>query len=309
MVFAAATAAYPEHYYQSFGWRSRVSAAQVDAGVAYVEAALAPVTSLAGINPLTDALLVDNLLDQKIDAVVAGLAATGLSVQQADFIIEGNPATPEVLARALQPSAASCTALKSGKYRMINPTETDPARKDQVLTVNAVALTATAADGTAIPFIANGDCKFTIDSAEETNTVLVSPGGVLVVYGQSKADASSRWVTIGLPEQTQPVSKLDGTWNLLDWDPNSGSSIAGYVGSVDQATFDASGQITARSRCLGLDACDYAGLPLPHIAAAASGGGFDLIENGAKIGRAFLFRALRGWLAFAAVTDDGGFIV
>jgi hypothetical protein len=309
MVVAHAAGASPASFYANFGSSSSVPLAKLDAGVAYVQAALAPVTDLAGLNPMTGALVVGNPLDQKIDAAVAGLAAAGLSLAQAIDAILANPAAPDVVARPLQVPAASCASLKSGKYRMINPYETDVAWKYHVLTVNAVALTATTFEGEVIPLTGNGECKFTIDSVDETNTVLVSPGGVLVVYGQSKLNAASRWVTVGIPEQTLPVSELAGTWNMIDWDPNSGGAVSGYVGSTDQTTLDATGQITALSRCLGLAACDNAAGPFPRVATAATGGGFDLIEDGANIGRVFLYKGFNGKLVFVAVTDDGEFII
>jgi hypothetical protein len=76
---------------------------------------------------VTDPLVVGNALDQKIDAVTAGLASAGLSVPAVTNAIVANPAAPSVVAAPLAPSATSCAWLKSGKYRIIDRGDTDPA--------------------------------------------------------------------------------------------------------------------------------------------------------------------------------------
>ena len=75
MVMAHATGATPAAAYGAFGSSSTLTAARVTDGVAYVVAALAPVTNLSGVNPLTTALVVGDQHDQKIDAAMARLAS------------------------------------------------------------------------------------------------------------------------------------------------------------------------------------------------------------------------------------------
>lgn len=308
MIVAHVAAAAPTAFYSGFGSSTTVPAAKVTEAIAYVAAALAPLTSLPG-DPIADALVVGNPHDQKIDAAMSGLLNAGVALAQAIDAILANPAAPDVVAAPLRVRATSCAALKSGKYRLINPYETDLAWKYHVVDINAAALTVTTFDGAVVPVTANGECKFTIDGADETNTVMVSPAGVLVVYGQSKVNAASRWASVGLPEQALPVAEFAGTWNLIDWDPNSGNAIAGYVGAANQATFDSTGQVTASSQCSGLTPCTTNSGPFPRVAATATGGGFDLIENGTTIGRVFLFKAFNGKRAFVAVTNDGEFLI
>jgi hypothetical protein len=191
---------------------------------------------------------------------------------------------------------------------MINPYETDAKWRAHVLAIDAAAKTFKDQDGVTGTFASNGACQYTVDDVGETNTVMVSSGGVLVVHTQSKT-TSARSVTIGLPEQTLPVSEFAGTWNIAGWDPASGIATPGFVAQTDEVTFDATGQITAVSNCVGLAACSADVAPFPRFVANATSGGFDMIENGANNARVFLFKTLAGKAAFVFISNDGQFIV
>jgi hypothetical protein len=65
--------------------------------IAYVQTAMAGLTNLTGVNPLTDPLVVGNALDVKIDQVMAGLAGAGLTVAQVTTAIVANPMAPSVV--------------------------------------------------------------------------------------------------------------------------------------------------------------------------------------------------------------------
>jgi len=151
-----------------------VSATQVTAAIAYIEAALAPVVSLGGVNPLTDALVAGNPLDLKIETVMAGLASAGLTLEQVTSAIAANPEAPDVVAWPLAPTAASCTWLKSGKYRMISLYETDPQWQANVLELDAEALTIRLWGDLIASLVDNGGCKFSVDGADALDAVSVS---------------------------------------------------------------------------------------------------------------------------------------
>lgn len=310
MLVAQLGGAAPGTFFDGFGSSTAVSATALTAAIAYVRAAVAGTTDLTGVNPVTDTLAVGNPLDLKIDAVMAAFAAAGVTLQDVAATIVANPAAPTVVSAPLAPQATDCAWLKSGKYRMINPYETDPQWKAHLLTVDAAALTAIDQDGTTLSFTSNGGCQYTLAESDYTNTVLVSSGGVLVVYSQSTTDAADRALTIGLPEQTLPVSELAGTWSIAGWDPASGTATTpGFVAQSDEITFDANGLLISGQECVGLAACTAKAGPFPTFTVNATGGGFDVAEGAANIARAFVYKTLAGKSVLVFVANDGQFIV
>jgi hypothetical protein len=263
------------------------------------------VADLTGSNPVTDALVAGNALDQKIDAVVASFATAGVTLAQVSAAFVANPTGPTVVTAALAPVASSCAWLKSGRYRMISPQDTDPKWRAHVLQVNATGLTITDQDGVTEPVTADGECQFSVDESDAIHKVMVSSGGILVVHSQSKTVATDRWLTIGLPEQTLPVAEFAGTWNVASWDPHSGIATPGYVPQSQEVTLDATGQITAVSECLGLTACAGGTGPFPQFTANAASGGFDMIENGSNNARVFMFKTVSGKAAVVFLDNAG----
>jgi hypothetical protein len=310
MMVAQIGGAAPDSFFDGFGSNSAVTPAALTAAVDYVRVALAGSADLTGFNPATDALVVGNPLDQKIDAVMAAFVAAGVTLQEVAATIVSNPTSPTVVSAPLAPQATDCASLKSGKYRMINPYETDPQWKAHVLTVDAAALTAIDQDGTNLAITSNGGCQFTIAETDYTNTVMVSSGGVLVVYSQSTTVATDRSVTIGLPEQTLPVSELAGTWNTADWDPNSSQATTpGYVAHTGEVTFDANGAFVSGQECVGLAPCEAETGPFATFTSNATSGGFDIAEGGTNAGRAFVYKTLAGKSVLVLVFNDGYFAV
>ena len=305
LLVAAATGTSPGTFFDGVGSGTVLTPAALTQAIAHLKTAVASVTDLTGSNPVTDVLVAGNALDQKIDAVVASLATSGVTLAQVTAAILANPTAPTVVTSALAPVASSCAWLKSGAYRMISPGELDPKWRTQVLQVNATGLTLTDQDGVTEPVTSDGECQFSVDESDATHKVLVSSGGMLVVHSQSKTVATDRAITIGLPEQTLPVSEFAGTWNVASWDPHSGIATPGYVAQSQEITLDATGQITAFSECLGLAACSAGTGPFPRFTANAASGGFDMIENGASNARVFMFKTLAGKAAMVFLDNEG----
>jgi hypothetical protein len=303
MMVAQIGGATPGSFFDGFSSSTAVTPAALTAAVDYVKVALAGSADLTGFNPATDTLVIGNALDQKIDAVMAALTVAGTTLAEVAGTIASNPAAPTVISAPLAPVASDCAWFKGGKYRMINPSETDPKWKAHVLTIDAATTTALDQDGVAIPFTSDGGCQYTVDEAASTTKIMVSSAGVLVAYSQSKSVATDRSIAIGLPEQTLPVAEFAGTWNIAGW--GADNAIAGSVATSEEVTLNASGQITAVSTCLGLVACAVESGPFPAFSTHATSGGFDLNEAGAPVGRAFLFKTLAGKAAFVFVADDG----
>lgn len=309
LLMANATGTSPGTFFDGFGSSTVLTAASLTQAIDYLKIAVAGVVDLTGSNPVTDALVPGNALDQKIDAVVASFATAGVTLAQVTAAIVANPTGPTVLRAALAPVASSCAWLKSGKYRMINPRELDPRWRAHVLQVDATALTVTDQDGATLPVTSEGACQFSVDDTDAINKVMVSSGGILVVHSQSKTVATDRWLTIGLPEQTLPVSEFAGTWNVASWDPNSGIATPGYVAQSQEVSLDATGQITAVSDCLGLATCSVGTGPFPRFTANAASGGFDMIENGSSNARVFMFKTLSGKAVVVFLDNEGQFFI
>ncbi len=299
----------PSTYFTTFGSSSTVAPTTVEQAMTYVQTALTGIADLSGVNPLTDTLVVGNALDQKIDTLMATLAAAGVTLDQVTTAIVENPTAPTVVAAPLAPPASACAWLRSGKYRMISPAETDPLWRFHVVQVDAASLKVTEQDGVVRTVTSDGACQFTLDDAESVNKIVVASGGLLIVHSESKADPTDRSISIGLPEQVLPISDFAGTWHMAGWDPASGSGTPGYVAQTEEVTIDSTGQVTALSSCLGLAACVPEVGPLPKLVANATKGGFDLIESGASSGRAALFKTLAGQSVFVLLADDGQVIV
>lgn len=300
LLVAKAAGAAPGAFFDGFGSSSAVSAASLTAAIDYLKTALSATTDLTGVNPVADALVVGNALDQKIDAVMAALSTAGTTLTEVAATIVANPNAPAVISAPLAPAAGDCAWLKSGKYRMISPYETDPKWKSHVLSINATAKTAIDQDGVSIGFTSDGGCQYTLDEVDFTNKVMVSSGGVLVVHSQSKTSATQRTVTIGLPEQALPLSDLAGTWNIADFDLG--------VAKTREVAFNSAGQIASASECLGLAAC-VADTGSFSTFAVNAAGGFDLSDNGTPNGRAFLYKTLAGKAALVILFPDGSLVV
>jgi hypothetical protein len=306
MVVSHVGAMGPSAFFSAFGSASAVSAASVTAANSYVETAMAGLTSLAGVNALTDALVVGNALDQKIDAVVAGIAAAGIKIADVTAAIVQNPTAPNVVATPLADAAADCAWLKSGKYRIIDRAEADPKYRFQTVQIDAKALTVTDADGT-FPMTSEGSCQFTFPNgaAEPRIRVLVSSGGMLVVHEEEpKVAPTMRRLFVGVPEQTLPLSEVAGTRNLAIWLPANINKPGTAVAANAEITVDATGQITAQKACVGLFACVPSSGPFGKFVTNPSGG-FDFVDaNGAVVGRVFLYKTLTGMTVGVGLNND-----
>jgi hypothetical protein len=308
MVVSHVGATDPAAFFGSFGSGSSVPATSVTTANTYLQTALAGLTDLTGINPVTDALVVGNALDQKIDAVVAGLAAAKLTVADVTTAIVQNPTAPIVVAQPLAPSATDCAWLKSGTYRVITRTESDPKYRFETVEINAKALTVKpSSENTFYSFTSDGSCQFdltTLSPTDDTVKLVVSSSGVIVVHEEPNVVTSQRQVAIALPEQTLPVSELAGTWNGAAWLPVNIGKAGTAAAANFELTVDATGQVTALKGCVGLFACVASSGPFGKYVTNSSGG-FDIVDkDGAVIGRAFLYKTLKGSKVAVGLMND-----
>ncbi|MEL4178296.1 hypothetical protein [Roseateles sp. PN1] len=308
MMVAQLAGASPANYFADFGSNTAVSPAAVTQALDYIKTAVASITDLGTMNPLSDALVVGNPLDQKIDAVMSALTSAKLTLQDVTNNIASNPAAPAVLTTPLAPAAGTCAWLKSGKFRMINPAEPDPKWRHHVLSIDAKALQATDQDGVKLNFEDKGKCLFSVTGSSDGSAtgaqVMVASGGVLLAHNQPTAN-DPRSLAVGLPEQNLPLAELAGTWSIAVWDNQYSNATAnGQVAVLGEIELDAKGAIISDKDCLGIQACTAVAGPSATLTSNSTGG-FDLNQGGSKVGRAFLYKSLGGQAVFIFVSDEG----
>ena len=315
LLVARAAGAVPATFYAGFVAASAPSASAVTQALADLRTMVAGVVDLTAVNPISDALVAangsnaGNALDQKIDQLMAALTKAQTTVAELSAAIASNPTATDPIKTVLQPAATACAWLRSGKYRMINPNETDPLLKGNVLDLNAATLSAKNPDNSIATLTSDGGCQFTHSEPGATNKVMVSSAGVLVVHSQSTTNVNTRGVAIGLPEQTLPVSEFAGTWNIAGWDPASGISTPGYVAQTQEVVINSTGQVTSSTECVGLAPCSAPSTPALRFVANTSSGGFDMIEGGANNGRVYLFKSVAGKAVFVIVANDRQLVI
>lgn len=301
----------PSAYFNQFASTTAVDANTVAQALGYVRTALAGVADLQSANPLTDSLVVGDTLDQKIDALMARLTRNSLTIAQLNAAVLANPDTPSVLAFALAPAATTCAWLKSGKFRLLHPYDTNAATREQLVDIDAAALSAKYADGSSVNFSHVSGCQYQVDTAAFTTTVLVSQGGALLMNSQSKTDASFRTMSIGLPEQGLSQSALTGEWQWARWSTGFENGAIRYSADMAEIRFDAAGNVIADANCDGLAPCNINTISTPPQGKLVAGanGGFDAYSGAQLVGRGLLFRSLQGSSMSVFLSIDGYFMV
>ncbi len=317
LVLAQLSGGAPASYFTGFdaAAAAALSADKASAAVAAVVATLqaAGVDLTATGDVLTGALVAasgstaGNAFDQKLDALKARLAATGTTLATLTATVaKGSPAAPATALSStaslpaemlLQPKAATCSALRSGRYRVVtNGSSNKPADgtyDTEVVTLDAVTLQVVHADLSTDQLTANGNCRF---KDTDGGDIVVSPAGVIVF--QAKDGAVFR-MGIGFPEQTHPLSALAGDWNSLQLDRTSDGGPIVLTNAT--WTLDTAGKLTAITFCEnGLD-CESgtaatAGFPV-ITSSVSSDGGFNWANaTDGWTERTFLYRSGGGEL-------------
>lgn len=293
----------PGTYFDAFGSGASVNAFQVNAAADYVRAAVSGAADLGTADLVSGPLDVGDAMDQKIDAVVAALAAAGLSQAEAAAAVVANPTAPSVLTAAMAPAATDCPAFRSGRYRAVDMID----GTSGIAVIDATTLSGTDPGGVPFQAVAEAPCRYVIDEPDWITRLAVAPGGAIVVSGQSKS-TSERAMGIAFPDQTLPMSEWAGAWNALSWEPATSSS--DRVGTVHVATLDASGQFISLLDCVGLAACTAQAGPFSHLVVNTAQGGFDeILTGGGTWSRAFLYKNVSGRKFAVFITPDRQFII
>lgn len=337
LVLANLSAGVPASYFGSFdaAAAAALTPAKADAAIAAVVTTLkaAGVDLTATGNVLTATLVAatgtaaGNDFDKALDALNAKLTAgapgadfkTALAAL-ADAVAKASPALPATaLSNApslpadllLQPAAATCSALRSGKYRLVY-NRNHPASEGHdttVLTINAGTLAVTDdGDGTVDVLTANGTCRFRTPAGGDW---LVSQSGVIV----AQIDVGgSKHLGVAFPVQEHPLSALAGEWNSLQLDRTEDN--APIVLTNGTWTFDAAGKLTAVTFCEPGVPCETgtlgatAGFPIITHTVNPNGGfkSGNAEATAVYSDRVFLYRTGGGELLRVSVTDAGGHV-
>lgn len=292
----------PEALYATFDAtaQAKVTPSTVSTAVATVTAALAGTVDLTGTDPIGGTLVaangstVANSLGAQAAALTTALADAGLALAALDGAVSIATTTTAPLVHALATQAASCSALRSGTYRVIDPSSAaqDPGYAAYRVKLDATALTATdvepghAADVTTLAPVAASPCSYTYAGDYGTATLLVSTGGLMV--GRSPASNGQLRVLFLIPEQVIPLSRLAGTWNFMDYsgDDNDQPPLTSVYGT---RVLDATGNFSSGINCTGTS-CGAASNASAHLRVDPAGG-YGAGSDGSR--------------AFALIADDG----
>jgi hypothetical protein len=260
-------------------------------------------------NPITAPLVAataaaaGNAYDQALDALGAKLrtANTTLAQLAAQMAAQVAAAAPQANtstfvgvppALLLQPAAPSCAALRSGTYRLINPTQTNPNWAWSLVQINAVTGVMTFWDNSSSSLTASGNCHFSHNGG--TTRMVVSQGGVLV-WTSLHAGLNQQVLSIAFPEQPSVPADLAGTWNTLEFNNNQNPIPATplWINDFTQAEFADDGRHLSLLQCVGLQACTTVAGPLGVLSISAQGG-LDYTNADGTRARVFVYRPASG---------------
>lgn len=302
--------------------QAKLTSAALASATTAVATALQSVVNLSGINPIKDVLVAangnvaGNALDQKLDILVAALAAAKLTVAElGNAIVNNGAAAAVVVASQVKPAAAHCASARSGSYRLFDPYLGSSLYQGRVEKISLDAATMKMSYSTdnytvTASAVAGKPCEFT--TSDGAKTWVFSPSGVHVMrlnLSQPGGGSSSQ-MWIGLPEQTVALADLAGTWNSVEYENVGVEGFAGsYRNSYAAVTVDGTGRISAGLDCKQLLPCTaWASMPTGFVVNTVDGG-FNVTESDGRVARFFAYRAPSGDMMMLGMMGNGGLIV
>lgn len=298
----------PSGLYDNFdaAAQAKLSTSGVSGAVAAVTEALKGTVDLGSANPLTAEFKVGDALDQKLDAFKAALDSAQVTLADVTTAVAASGGSAAPVATLLQPAASTCDGLRSGKYRALNASESDPAWADHVFTLDAATLVAKFHDNGTTTFVDDGHCSFHVqDDDGVTTQLLVSKSGVSVALDSTSTPGMSA-VSVLVPEQAIALSELSGTWNMLGM-RRAGTS-APFKPYSQTFSLDAAGKFLQGADCAGLTACT-AWSGMPGNLTAASGGGFQYTGTDARVHKVHAFKSADGHVTMYILDNELGLSV
>jgi len=332
LVVANLTGGDPAAYFTAFDATAAASVtdANVTAAVTAVKTTLlaagvdlGTIDVLAGTLTPATGTTAGNAYDKALDQLATQLTTAGTTLNTlTTTVAAASPAAPASAPAAttgvaslpadmlLKPAASTCTALRSGSYRMVLPTKgATLAEQTGTITVDAKALTLTYTEGSSGTWTAADDpCHFTDDGGK--TDMFVTQAGVIVAR-YTDDDGLTYAVGIGLPVQSHTLASLAGTWNAIGVSANEAAT--GYTAVTGTVTVDSAGVLSGATWCQndatwGLTGNDCAAVTgAVGTLKANADGGFDSFDPGSATpsGRAFAYRAGNGDLMLASIDGDG----
>ncbi|GLC97533.1 hypothetical protein Tamer19_69420 [Cupriavidus sp. TA19] len=295
--------------------QARLTPSGLSTATEAVKLVLTGVVDLTGVDPLKGALVAangntaGNAQDKLLDQLGERLESSKTTLDELSSAVASNAGATAVQT-ALQPAAASCAGLRTGKYHLVGlsyPSGT-------IAEVDASALTITqkssfGADATSGPSLtltpdAAEACRFTVASGGSASTVLMSKSGVGLVV--PAVATSSVAVGMLIPAQSLTLADLAGNWNGLGYErEDAGSPLKP---SRVTLSLDAAGKATAGADCTGLNSCEsWPAAELPTFSAIGNGifGFNDLYATAQPV---YTFKGTDGQV-MAVIPHEDGFMV
>lgn len=275
-----------------------------------IDTATLPTSLVTGSLVAANGSTTGNAYDVALDALKTKLTSAGTTLANlTNAVVVSSPVAPPPTTTTaslppdllLQPKEATCTALRSGTYRLIMPqvgaVGTHGDASTQKLIVNATT-----------PSITNGAGQvFTLTPTVGSPCRFTASGGANVVVSQSGAFGlytGDGFFAIAIPEQTIALADLAGDWNFLQFDrrnPTDPLVPKSFNGPINSA-----GVFTPTAYCDDAKTCVTTGLQTIPLTVNAAGG-FNFNFSSTEYSRLFAFRTGSGLLMLVGTSGDGTF--
>lgn len=325
LIVANLTGKDPAAYFTDFGAAditAMTSAVVTTAQVAVVtvlknngiDTSALPTSLVAGSLVAASGSTAGNAYDVALDALKAKLTSSATTLAQLTNMVlqtatsTAPSATPSVaLDVALQPGAATCAALRSGTYRVIEPQIENPRNSGSSSTgkviVNATASATTfvvtdpaRTSPTTFTVVSGAPCRFANAAGDEG---VVSQAGVIAYRNVSPATAG-----VAFPEQSIALAELAGDWNFVSYDRGNLTDPLGP--RATSGTVSSGGVLTTTNYCADAKTCVATGLPTVPLTVNVAGG-FNVNFSTNEYSRMFAFRAGGGEIMLVGASADGTF--
>ncbi|WP_373376705.1 hypothetical protein [Cupriavidus nantongensis] len=268
-----------------------------------VRLVLTGVVDLGSVDPLKDPLVAanganaGNAQDKLLDQLGDRLEASQTTLDELSSAVGAN-ADAAAVQTALQPAAATCAGLKTGKYHVIGLGSAAAEAGD----LDAAALKLQLGNET-VPFtaVANDNCRFTVPGTNgATNTVMVAKSGIALAV--PPAGPMTDLPTLLVPAQAVALADLAGDWNGLGMERDH--SGAPYASRRVTFSIDAAGKLTKGADCSGVNTCEpWLPEELPTLSANADGSIKISDSFGSQL--AYAFKGTDGQVTVVITHDDG----
>lgn len=254
-----------------------------------------------------------NAYDTVLDALNALLVASGTTMATlTTAVAAASPAASTTTASTNAPSLppaqmlkvadSNCSALRSGDYWAITPTQGGTI-SNQFFSGSYNASTRTAVNfvGDSTVLSANGTCQYL--AADGVSDVVVSQAGIAVTR-YVDGDGVYR-LGLAIPKQTVAVTDLAGTWSTLNFVMNDAGT--NYESSTTTLSISSTGLVSNFSDCRGAVAASQCSPVTNDISFRGnSDGALDIVDTTVgNTGRVFAYRAGSGNLVMVVVDSDG----